>query len=84
MLGINDISKNLIESKAFQTAVEDQDYEAMKLLITDLATAVYLATANKCARTYGRFRLLKLPAREMKQKIRETEPPTGSDYLGPL
>lgn len=81
MSGIRDIAKKLTGTTGFRTAVADGDYNALEIMITDMATAVYYATAQRCGRTYGTYRRMDgfTPA-DIKRKIQETEPPTDVDY----
>lgn len=80
MSGITEIANRIINSPKFKEAVEIVDEKELKLIIVDALTATYLATASKCAKTYGSNRLFNVTPREMKQLIRNTEPPDGNDY----
>lgn len=83
MSGITKIVDKIIESPNFNKAVKVQDKDALRIFLIDAFTATYLATASKCAKTYGRVRFDKLTPREMKSAIRNSPPPDETDYLIP-
>lgn len=80
MSGITEIANRIINSPKFKEAVEIVDEESLRIVLIDALTATYLATASKCAKTYGGNRLFNVTPREMKQLIRNTAPPDGTDY----
>lgn len=81
MSGITEIVERIIESPKFREAVNVVDKDSLKIILIDALTATYLATASRCAKTYGKKRFDKLTPREMKSCIRNTEPPNGTDYI---
>lgn len=78
--GITEIANKIINSHSFKEAVDVKNEDDLRIILIDALTATYLASNSKCAKTYGKNRFFHYTPREMKQLIRNTEPPDGTDY----